>query len=57
VPHDFTGATVEHGRGPDSEDDVLLRESTVVDESLVLVKSGGERDIIILAPSTEGMEE
>jgi len=57
VPHDFTGATVEHGRRPDSEDDVLLGEGFVVDESLVLVNSGGERNIIILAPSTEGMEE
>jgi len=31
---------------------VLLVEGAVIDESLVLVNSGGEGDIVILAPPT-----
>lgn len=36
---------------------MLFVKGTVVNEGLVLFNSGGERDIIILAPSTEGVEE
>jgi len=36
---------------------VLLREGAVINEGLMLFNSGGERDIVVLAPSTEGVEE
>jgi len=36
---------------------VLAWESAVVDKSLVLVNAGCERNIVVLAPATEGMEQ
>jgi len=57
VPHDLGGATVVHGRGPDGEDSVLGVEGAVSEEGGVLGHTVGEGDIVILAPSTEGMEE
>ena len=36
---------------------MLFVKGTVVNEGLVLFNSGSERDIIILAPSTEGVEK
>jgi hypothetical protein len=36
---------------------VFLVEGTVINEGLMLLDSGAERDIVILAPSTEGVEE
>lgn len=57
MPQDFGRATIEHRRGPDSKDNVLFGESSIIDESLMLVHAIVKRDIIILAPATEGMEE
>jgi len=57
VPHDLGGATIVHGRGPDGEDSVLGVEGAVSEEGGVLGHTVGEGDIVILAPSTEGMEE
>ena len=36
---------------------MFLVEGTVINEGLMLLDSGAERDIVILAPSTEGVEE
>jgi len=36
---------------------VILTEGAVINEGLMLLNSGGERDIVVLAPSTEGVEE
>lgn len=57
VPQDFGRATVVHGRRPDSKDDVLGVESTIIKQSLVLHHAFFKWDIIILAPATERMEE
>jgi hypothetical protein len=57
VPEDLGGATVVHGGGPHGEDGVLRVEGTVVKEGLVLEHAGVERHVVVLAPSTEGVEE
>jgi len=57
MPKHLSGASIEHGRRPDSEDDTFLREGAVVNESLMLLHSGSEGDIVILAPSTERVKE
>lgn len=57
VPEDFGGATVVHRRGPDGEDSVIRVEGSVVEEGLMLSHSEVKRNIIILAPATERMEE
>jgi hypothetical protein len=36
---------------------VVLVDSTIINESLMLLDSGTKRNIVILAPSTEGVEE
>jgi hypothetical protein len=57
VPQDLGGATVVHGGWPDSKDNVLSGESTIINKSLVLVHTGVEGHIVVLAPATEGVEE
>lgn len=57
VPQNFSGTTIEHGGRPDSQDNVLAVDGTVVNEGLVLLHAGSERDIVILAPSSERVEE
>jgi len=57
VPQNFGRTTIEHGRGPDSQDDVVFVNSAIINESLMLFHSRGERNIIILAPSTERVEK
>lgn len=57
MPHDFSGASIEHGRGPDSQDNVLLGKGAVINECLMLFHSRSKRDIVIFAPSTEGVKE
>lgn len=57
VPKDFGGTTVVHGAGPDGEDDVFAGKSSVVNKSLVLVNTRSKGDIVVLAPSTEGVKE
>ena len=57
VPQNFGRTTIEHGRGPDSQDNVVFVNSAIIDESLMLFHSRGERNIIILAPSTERVEK
>jgi hypothetical protein len=57
MPKHLSWASIEHGRRPDSEDDTFLREGAVVNESLMLLHSGSEGDIVILAPSTERVKE
>jgi len=57
VPQDLGGTTVVHGRGPDGEDDMLSGEGAIIDKGLMLVHTGVERDIVILAPATQGVEE
>jgi hypothetical protein len=57
VPEDFGGSTVVHGAGPDCENNVLAGKGAVVDQSLVLVNTGSKRNIVVLAPATEGVKE
>jgi hypothetical protein len=57
VPEYLGGSTVVHGGGPDSENGVLSVDSSIVPKSLMLCNTGAERYIIILAPTTEGVEE
>jgi len=57
VPEDFSGSTVVHWGRPDGEDDVFSREGSIINQSLMLVHAFLEWDIIIFAPSTEGVEE
>ena len=57
MPQDLGGATVVHGGRPDGENDVLGGEGTIINKSLVLVHTGVKRNIIILAPATERVEE
>lgn len=39
MPQDFSGTSIEHGGRPDSEDDVVLVEGAIINESLVLSNS------------------
>jgi len=57
VPQNFSGTTIEHGGRPDSQDNVSAVNGAVVNEGLVLLHAGSERDIVILAPSSERVEE
>lgn len=57
MPQNLGGSTIEHRRGPDSEDGVFGVEGSVIEEGLVLEHAGVERDIIILAPATKRVEE
>ena len=57
VPKDFGGTTVVHGAGPDGENDVFAGKSSVVNKSLMLVDTRSKGDIVVLAPSTEGVKE
>jgi len=57
VPEHFGGATVEHGGGPHGKDHMILVKSAVIKESLMLLHASGKRDIIILAPAAERVEE
>lgn len=57
VPEDLSWATVVHWGWPDGENDVFSWEGTIINESLVLLHAGVKRNIVILAPSTERVEE
>ena len=57
MPEHLGGSSVEHRRRPNGKDGVLGVESTVIEESLVLLHSGVKRNIVILHPSTKRVEE
>ena len=57
VPQDFSGSSVIHGGRPDSKNGVLGVDCTFIEKSLVLLHSPGERNIVVLAPSAERVEE
>ena len=57
VPHDLSGATVVHGRWPHGENSVFRGEGSVREESSVLLHAVIERNVVVLAPATERVEE
>jgi len=57
VPHDFGRATIVHGGWPDGENGVGGVKSAIVKEGLMLLHAVVKRDIIILAPASERVEE
>ena len=57
VPHNLGGATIVHGRRPDSEDSVFSRKGTVFKESSVLLHAVVKRDIVVLAPASKRVEK
>jgi len=57
VPEDLSWTTVVHWGWPDSEDNVLSWEGTIVNKGLMLLHTGVEWHIVILAPATEWVEE
>ena len=57
VPEDLSRASIIHRRRPDGEDNVVRVEGSIVKKSLVLLHSGVKRDVIILAPSSKGVEQ
>jgi len=57
VPKDFIWATVEHRRWPDSKNDVIWVEGSVIQQSLMLSHSVVKWDVIILHPSSERVKK
>jgi len=57
VPEYLGGATVVHWGGPHGEDHMILVKGTIIHKGLMLVHAGLERDVVILAPATERVEE
>jgi hypothetical protein len=56
VPQDFSGPTIVHWGRPNGKDGVFLIQSTIVKQGLVLSHSGAKRDIIVLAPTSQGVK-
>jgi hypothetical protein len=56
VPQNLCGATIVHWGWPNGKDGVLLVQSAIVQQGLVLSHSGAKRDIIVLAPASQGVK-
>ena len=57
VPEHLGWTTVVHWGWPDGEDNVLRWEGAIVNESLVLLHTGVEWHIVILAPATKWVKQ
>jgi uncharacterized protein YdhG (YjbR/CyaY superfamily) len=57
MPEDLVWPTVVHGRWPNGKDCVIWVQSAVIKQGLMLSHSVVQGHIVLLHPTTQGMEQ